>query len=91
MHQKCRDHSQICQPSGLCVDRAGLKYLSIFILSKNNERNKTKINSLTFIIIKGLLNNVQGLRRLDEIRNCPYPKICKNGYCIIKGLSSYNV
>ena len=29
MHKKCRDHSQICQPSGLCIDRAGVKYFNI--------------------------------------------------------------
>ena len=30
---------------------------------------------------------------MNEIRNCIPPKMCKNGYCIIKGLSYkvYNV
>ena len=44
-----------------------------------------KLIELTFI--KGLLYNVQKLKIKDEIRNCIPPKICKNGYCIIKGLS----
>ena len=37
IHQKCRDHSQLCLPSGLCVDRpkAGLQYLNIYFQKFN--------------------------------------------------------
>ena len=38
-------------------------------------------------LIKGLSYNVQKLRIMDEVRNCIPPKMCENGYCIIKGLS----
>ena len=33
MHKKCRDHSQLCLPGGLCVDRpkAGLQYLNNYL------------------------------------------------------------
>ena len=51
-------------------------------------KNITHYNQLIKLtLIKGLLYNVQKLRIMDEIRNCIPPKMCKNGYCIIKGLS----
>ena len=53
-----------------------------------NGNNITHYNQLIKLtLIKGLLYNVQKLKIKDEIRNCIPPKICKNGYCIIKGLS----
>ena len=51
----------------------------------NNIIDYNQLIKLT--LIKGLSYNVQKLRIMDEVRNCIPPKMCENGYCIIKGLS----
>ena len=45
MHKKCRDHSQLCLPGGLCVDRpkAGLQYLNNYLKNSISQLNMWSI------------------------------------------------